>query len=200
MNMQQHLKQLMMTLALLLTAAMGAWAADVLNIVVNGTSATIMYDGNASNNPILGEFGWEQGELAWDMDYTTRSTITTVTIDGSCKNFSGTSLRSLFNRFSGLTTINGLDNLNTVGVQDMQYMFACCSSLTSLDLSSVKTASVTTMFSMFDGCSKLTSLDLSSWNTEKVETTYSMFSECSEDLKSKIKSENKNIKNEAFWS
>ena len=169
-----------MTLALLLTAVTGAWAADVLNIVVSGTSATIMYDGNASNNPYLGDHDWEKSGNPWDMEFTTRSTITTVTIDGSCKNFSGTSLNSLFYMFSGLTTINGLENLNTANVQDIRYMFARCSSLTSLDLSSVKTASVTTMSQMFIGCSKLTSLDLSSWNTENVETTTGLFTNCSE--------------------
>lgn len=169
-----------MTLALLLTAVTGAWAQNVLNLVVDGTSATIMYDGNASNNPYLGDHNWEKSGNPWDMEFTTRSTITTVTIDGSCKNFSGTSLNSLFYMFSGLTTINGLENLNTANVQDIRYMFARCSSLTSLDLSSVKTASVTTMSQMFIGCSKLTSLDLSSWNTENVETTTGLFTDCSE--------------------
>ncbi len=176
----RKLNRFIMTLALLIAAVTGAWAADVLNIVVSGTSATIMYDGNASNNPYLGDHNWEKSGNPWDMEFTTRSTITTVTIDGSCKNFSGTSLNSLFYMFSGLTTINGLENLNTANVQDIRYMFARCSSLTSLDLSSVKTASVTTMSQMFIGCSKLTSLDLSSWNTENVETTTGLFTNCSE--------------------
>ena len=169
-----------MTLALLLTAATGAWAQGVLNIVVSGTSATIKYDGNASNNPYFGGDEWKQSEFPWDNEYSTRPTITTVTIDGSCKNFSGTSLRSLFIGFSGLTTINGLDNLNTANVQDMEYMFADCSSLTSLDLSSLNTASLTTMSNMFAYCSKLTTVDLSSWNTENVEMTSSLFFNCSE--------------------
>ena len=176
----KQLKKTILTLVALLAVTTGAWAADVLNIVVSGTSATIMYDGNSSNNPILSEKGWQQNGNTWDMDYTNRSTITTVTIDGSCKNFSGTKLKSLFNNFSVLTTINGLENLNTATVQNMDYMFANCSSLTSLDLSSLNTASVTTMIYMFGNCSKLTSLDLSSWNTENVETTNSLFLNCSE--------------------
>ncbi len=174
------LARVLAVLVLLMTAATGAWADDVLNLVVNGTSATIKYDGNASNNPYLSETDWKQSGDPWDMRSTIRSTITTVTIDGSCKNFSGTSLCTLFSCFSGLTTINGLDNLNTANVQDMGYMFARCSSLTSLDLSSLNTASVTTMSFMFQGCSSLTSLDLSSWNTENVEKTSSLFSGCSE--------------------
>ena len=168
----------MMTLALLVTAATGAWADDELNLVVDGTSATIMYDGNVSNNPYLGETDWKQSGSFWDDEYTTRSSITTVTIDGSCKNFSGTSRNSLFYKFSGLTTINGLENLNTANVQDTKYMFAWCSSLTSLDLSSLNTASVTTMSYMFEGCSKLTSLDLSGWNTAEVWNTSYMFYNC----------------------
>ena len=167
-------------LVLLMTAISGAWAQGVLNIVVSGTSATIKYDGNASNNPYFGGDEWKQSEFPWDNEYSTRPTITTVTIDGSCKNFSGTSLRSLFIGFSGLTTINGLDNLNTANVQDMEYMFADCSSLTSLDLSSLNTASLTTMSNMFAYCSKLTTVDLSSWNTENVEVTSSLFLNCSE--------------------
>jgi len=175
-----QIKKTILTLVALIAVTTGVWAADVLNIVVSGTSATIKYDGNASNNPYLSGSGWEQSGDYWDMSYEIRPTITTVTIDGSCKNFSGTSLNSLFSNFSGLTTINGLENLNTANVQNMEYMFDGCSSLTSLDLSSFNTASVTTMALMFSGCSKLTSLDLSSWNTENVEMTYSMFAECSE--------------------
>ena len=173
-------RKLFSLLVLLMTAVSGAWAQDVLNLVVSGTSATIKYDGNASNNPYLGGDEWKQSEFPWDMEFTIRPTITTVTIDGSCKNFSGTSLRSLFIGFSGLTTINGLDNLNTANVQDMENMFAGCSSLTSLDLSSWNTANVTTVFSMFDVCSKLTTVDLSGWNTEKVATTGGLFNYCSE--------------------
>ena len=173
-------RKLFSLLVLLMTAVSGAWAQGVLNIVVSGTSATIKYDGNASNNPYLGGDEWKQSEFPWDMEFTIRPTITTVTIDGSCKNFSGTSLRSLFIGFSGLTTINGLDNLNTANVQDMENMFAGCSSLTSLDLSSWNTANVTTVFSMFDVCSKLTTVDLSGWNTEKVATTGGLFNYCSE--------------------
>ena len=174
------IKKLMITLVALLAVTTGAWAADDLNLVVDGTSATIKYDGNASDNPYFTGAGWEQSGYGWDEEYTTRPTITTVTIDESCKNFSGTSLHGLLFWFSGLTTINGLENLNTANVQDMESMFAGCSKLTSLDLSSFNTASVTTVFSMFEGCSKLTTVDLSGWNTENVKTTGALFNECSE--------------------
>ena len=47
----------------------------------------------------------------------------------------------------------------------MSGMFSGCSSLASLDLSSLDTSSVTSMSSMFYGCSSLASLDLSSLDT-----------------------------------
>ena len=53
---------------------------------------------------------------------------------------------------------------------------------------------------MFYKCSSLKELFLTNFNTNNVTNMKGMFSECSEDLKRKIKSENKNIKNEAFWS
>ena len=54
------------------------------------------------------------------------------------------------------------------------------------------------MESMFSECSSLKELNLSNFNTNKVIHMEDMFSECSEQLKNKIKSEYKNIKDEAF--
>jgi surface protein len=60
----------------------------------------------------------------------------------------------------------------------MNYMFYNCSSLTTLDLSSINTANVTHMSSMFAKCSNLTTVDLSSFNTANVENMYKMFIDC----------------------
>ena len=51
---------------------------------------------------------------------------------------------------------------------------------------------------MFFGCSSLKELNLSNFNTNNVTDMRGMFYECSEQLKNKIKSEYKNIKEEAF--
>ena len=51
---------------------------------------------------------------------------------------------------------------------------------------------------MFDGCSSLKELNLSNFNTNNVTYMDCMFDGCSEQLKDKIKSDNKNIKEEAF--
>ena len=78
-----------------------------------------------------------------------------------------------------MTTIEGLENLNTINVTDMSDMFRWCTELTSLDLSQFYTGSVTTMNNMFASCGELESLDLLSFDISKVENTRDMFSSCS---------------------
>ena len=51
---------------------------------------------------------------------------------------------------------------------------------------------------IFSRCSSLKELNLNNFNTNNVTNMNFMFSGCSDDLKMKIKSENKNIKDEAF--
>ena len=58
-------------------------------------------------------------------------------------------------------------------------MFAQCSSLTSIDLSSFNTSQVTDMRGLFEGCKKLTSLNVSSFNTSNVKYMDGMFKDCS---------------------
>ena len=104
---------------------------------------------------------------------------TTVVFDESFKDVRPTSCYKWFESFSQLTTIEGIENLNTEEVTNMSYMFYYCSRLTSLNLSSFSTAKVTDMYRMFSGCSGLTSLDLSSFNTDKVTNMNGMIGGCS---------------------
>ena len=109
-----------------------------------------------------------------------RSNITKVVFDNSYANYTGlTSTAYWFYRCSKLTTISGIENLNTQNVTAMESMFDGCSSLTSLNLSSFNTQNVTDMYGMFDGCSSLTSLNLSSFNTQNVTSMGFMFEYCS---------------------
>ena len=64
------------------------------------------------------------------------------------------------------------------GVTDMNFMFANCRKLTTLDLSNFDTSQVTTMGSMFSNCQNLTTLDLSNFNTSNVESMDNMFASC----------------------
>ena len=81
----------------------------------------------------------------------------------------------------------------------MSYIFAGCSSLEELNVNNFNTNNVTDMNAMFWGCSSLKELNLNNFNTDNVTDMRCMFSGCSDDLKRKIKSENKNIKDEAFY-
>ena len=144
-----------MTLALLVTAATGAWAKAYLYLDIDGTSATLNWGG-----PSDGSFRYDQmggyfyNPITGDAPEGLTE-IQTLTIDESCKNHTLQFLFSLFAGFYSLTTINNIENLKTEGVTYMQSMFSGCSSLQSLDLSSFNTTSVTNMNSMFTGCSSL---------------------------------------------
>ena len=102
-----------------------------------------------------------------------------VVFTPSFKQVKPTSCKSWFDSFSNLTTIQGIENLNTEKVTNMMFMFYGCKKLTSLDLSSFKTANVTNMNGMFISCSSLTSLDLSKFNTAEVTGMTYMFGNCS---------------------
>ena len=80
----------------------------------------------------------------------------------------------------------------------MRYMFCGCSSLKELNISNFNTNNVTNMQYMFSGCSSLKELNLSNFNTINVTYMGCMFYGCSDQFKNKIRSEYKNIKEEAF--
>ncbi len=73
----------------------------------------------------------------------------------------GTSLDSAFAGMTNLEGIDGLAQLDTTSVTDMDNTFCNCSLLTSLDLSSFGITSASYKQDMFAGCTSLTSLVLS---------------------------------------
>ena len=83
--------------------------------------------------------------------------------------------------FAGCTALKRLDlsTFDTSNVTSMNNMFVECSSLTNLDVSNFNTSSVTDMSYMFYNCSSLTNLDLSGFNTSNVTNMKSMFYGCS---------------------
>lgn len=84
-----------------------------------------------------------------------------------------------FSGCTNLTSIEGIENLNTSNVKYMNEMFGQCSNLETLDLSHFNTENVVNMSSMFNGCTKLHKLNISSFNTENVTNMYGMFYGCS---------------------
>ena len=77
-------------------------------------------------------------------------------------------------------------------------MFSGCISLKELNLSNFNTNNVTNMGFKFYRCSSLTELNISNFSTNKVANMSGMFYGCSEHFQNKIKTQNKNIKEEAF--
>ena len=161
---------------------------------------TLYYDKNkqASDIEIYDTPLWEKVDE--------RKKIKSVVFDESFKDARPTSCEQWFLCFTGLTTIDHLDYLNTSEVKYMNLMFSQCTSLETLDLSSFNTEKVKNMYAMFDGatnlrsiklpkgfigssvtnlkatfrgCESLTELDLSGSNAEKVTNMSEMFDGCS---------------------
>ncbi|MCR4664110.1 MAG: leucine-rich repeat protein [Paludibacteraceae bacterium] len=137
---------------------------------------------------------------AYKTDYSIRiidchTRVKKVVIDASMKDAPLTSMRRMFcptanikengmskdeyRYLENLTSISGLENLNTTAVTDMSYMFKGCRSLVSLDLSGLNTANVTTMINMFADCSALKTIQFGGdFTTANVTNMYGMFSHC----------------------
>ena len=146
------------------------WDAStkVLTFKVANTKEEGVYDLNEGANA-----------PGWNI-YDVKNNCTKVVFTPSFNHAKPTSCCSWFSGFSNLTTIEGIENLNTEKVTDMSYMFNNCTGLTSLNLSSFNTAEVTKMNNMFKDCSSLTSLDLSNFDTSNVTNMSYMFYNCRE--------------------
>ena len=101
--------------------------------------------------------------------------IETVVFDESFSFARPTSCYYWFYNLRKLTTVMGIENLNTSQVTEMRYMFASCKALTSLDLSSFNTEKVVYFDNMFRDCSLLTSLNVSGFTTESNGSNVSMY-------------------------
>ena len=104
--------------------------------------------------------------------------IKTVVFDASFASARPTSCYYWFGKCSNLTTIEGIEYLNTENVTNMCYMFGS-SALTSLDLTKFNTEKVEDMKYMFYRCSALTTIFASDkFVTSKVRFGYDMFTGC----------------------
>ena len=88
-----------------------------------------------------------------------------------------TDMSGMFASCSNITSLN-VSSFDTSNVTDMSDMFSNCSSLTSLDVSNFNTSMVSNMSNMFGFCTNLTSLDLSNFNTSNVDSMSYMFDGC----------------------
>ncbi len=139
---------------------------------------TIYYDGKGEQRD--GKYFYihdGQYDQRWYSDNTYQS-VTSVVIDESVKSYRPKSLYAWFNGMDRLTSITGLEYLNTSRVTNMSLLFAYCKRLKSLDLSSFDTHNVGNMQGMFMQCESLQSLDLSTFDTSEVIFMNGMFDHC----------------------
>ena len=124
----------------------------------------------------------ENAHLIYDgmkiSDLPNYASLEKVVFEESFKKFEPTTLSSFFEELRSLTSISGLENLNTTHVTDMSKMFYNCYNLNSPNLSQFNTGNVEKMNEMFYNCHGLNSLDLSAFNTAKVNNMYRMFYYC----------------------
>jgi len=112
----------------------------------------------------------------WD---THAAEIKKVVFKAGFRDETHTTCSKWFSGCTNLTSIEGIENLNTSNVKYMNEMFGQCSNLETLDLSHFNTENVENMSDMFNGCTKLPDLNISSFNTKNVTNMSEMFYGCS---------------------
>lgn len=152
---------------------------------VNGTTLTFYsVDGNDTQGGTkITEWGTAPTSTAKEKapSWATQSNkenVTTVIFDPSFASIKPTSCYDWFKSFSKLEKIQGMTNLNTSQVTNMNGMFYGCFALTNLDISNFDTSLVTDMSSMFYGCKYLTNIEVSKFNTALVTNMSGMFESC----------------------
>ena len=138
---------------------------------------TVYKDGTLVIEPTNGVSGTFEGKTIYS-DWPYKNYITKITravVKDGVKVTDSTAY--MFFCCTSLTSVD-LSGLDTSSVTYMGCMFSYCSSLTSLDLSGLDTSSVTDMSDMFLSCSSLTKLDVSRFDTSSGTSTDGMFAAC----------------------
>ena len=104
--------------------------------------------------------------------------VTKVVFDPAFANARPTTCYAWFQGYVNLTSIEGIEYLNTSQVTDMHNMFYNCYYLQTIDFSGFDTRKVKDMSNMFYNCGSLKSLDISNFNTSEVTNMRSMFYHC----------------------
>lgn len=140
----------------------------------DGKTLTFRYDSNRNGS---NTYDVNSSFPTWT---SSSSTVETVVFEESFEDARLTSTWFWFESMNNLSSIIGLEYLNTSEVTNMSFMFASCYKLSEINLSGFNTSKVTNMSNMFLSCSSLKTLDLSSFNTKSVTEMQSMFGWCLE--------------------
>ena len=168
-------KSLLLALVCVILCAFTSAAAEPYAVFTSSDHTLTFYYGTKPNGAYSLNTGNNYPE--W-YDNGNFAVATRIVFDPSFAQVRPTTTAYWFYKMNDLTTITGLNYLNTSEVTNMEFMFCNCSKLSTLDLSSFNTSKVTDMNRMFYGCSKLTNINLSSFNTSKVTSMGYMFYDC----------------------
>ena len=144
--------------------------------VFDGGTRTLTFGRGLSKPAGAYDLNVENNTPGWNAQ---KENIEKVVFDASFANARPTSCYYWFCGCSKLTDIEGIENLNTENVTNMNSMFDRCSALTSLDLTNFSTAKVSGMSYMFMGCIALTTIFVSDkFITDRVTDGRDMFHMC----------------------
>ena len=147
--------------------------------VQEGSVLTFYYDNQIDEHAdaITYEIPWGVSDAP---GWTSNNEITQVVFDPSFKFYDGlNSTAEMFYYMVNLTSIEGLEYLNTKMVTTTRSMFYGCRSLTSLNLRNFDTGQANQLWNMFRGCSSLVSLDLTNFDMTNVTDVDNLFDGCS---------------------
>lgn len=158
------------------------WCEDNATLYFIGSDYTWKV-GNTHNGKTITAV-WHGDDIAAQSTYSAAwdpilNKVTHVVFEESFKKIKPKCLMGWFSSAKILSSIDGLEYLNTSEATDMGGMFSGCNGLTSLDVSNFDTRNVTNMNYMFSFCSNLTSLNVSHFNTQNVMEMVGMFVGCS---------------------
>ena len=163
------------------------WCADNATFTfVNSAKAYVdggVYDGTIITKVWSGEqvtetAGWME-DFSHNEDMNLHIECQKIVFDESFKDVKPSNLSQWFYYFEKVTSIEGIEYLNTSEATKMDWMFKACSELTTIDVSNFDTSKVTDMRSMFNGCNDLTNiLGLEKLKTSNVTNMSEMFQTC----------------------
>ena len=142
----------LITIMLLLVGFMQSTYAQEPYAVLSEDNTTLIfyYDNNKDSKGGMGVGPFSSAEdRGWNGQ---REKITTVVFDTSFGNCNTVIWAAYwFSGCSKLTSVNGLENLNSANVQSMYGMFKGCSALTNLNLRNLNTSNVEYLGARFSG-------------------------------------------------
>ena len=131
---------------------------------------TKLWSGNAVKNTGWSDPGWLGNTAPYYYD------VTEVVFDESFTNVKPKSFFKWFWEFHSLTTITGIENLNTSEATNMNSMFYDCSNLETINVNGFDVSKVTNATAMFKFCQELTTITCN--NSWSIAVTDNMFTAC----------------------